>query len=361
MFYDELTVPKDPRENVRWRLNLWKAAATSRSLQRDILRISAADCLWWINSFCWLYEPRAGTSSRFIPFVTWPHQDALVAGINKCIDFSLQDAENKIDFGVEKSRGEGATWSYLMTALWRWIFEPMFACGLISRNEDCVDGANPDALMPKLDWQLRQLPRWMWPDGFSFREHRRTKDHSLMNPEMESTIVGFPATGDAGAGGRKTIFLMDELGRFKVNESWLAMSSTQYVADCRGLVSTYRGEEGAFYAMMQGAAEIEKYTMYWWDNPTRNRLLYKYTRGRTEAVRPGQQAALREYEAKNKKSLDRLRKAGYFQEGQMRSPWYDNECKRASSPQFIAEELDCNPATRRRSSKSSSTGPSWPS
>lgn len=343
-FYDYLTVPKNPIENAKWRLRAYERAAVSPSLRKDLLKVSRADCLWWINFACFLYEPRS--RAKLIPFSTWPHQDPLIRGINECIDYSLDHPEEKMDFGVEKSRGEGVTWICLMVILWRWLFEPGFACGLVSRNEDAVDSAvNPDALMPKLDWQLRHLQRWMRPDGFDPRLHRRMKDHSLLNPANGATIVGFPATGDVGAGGRKGVFFLDEMGRFQRGEDWLALSSTQYVTDCRGLVGSYRGEEGAFYKTMKQDTGLKIFKIYWWDNPTRTKLLYRQTEHGTEPVDPRDEAALRAYEKKNETRLKRLRRRGFHYPGQTRSPWYDGECDRGgATPYSVAEELDCNPA-----------------
>lgn len=343
-FYDPATIPKEPRANVLWRMNMLQGAGKDEGLQRDLLDICREDCLFWINAFCWLFEPRA--VARLIPFVTWPHQEPLIDGINECIDQSKQP-KVQVDFGVEKSRGEGVTWCCLVVAMHRWLFEPMFACGLVSRNEDCVDSKiNPDSLMYKIDWQLEQLPPWMRPRGFSPRLHRTMGDHSLLNPEIESTIVGFSATGDVGAGGRKGLFLMDELGRFKKNEDWLALSATQYVTDCRGLLGSYRGEEGAFYQLMKSETGLRKFQMPWWENPTRNRLLYRETTAGTAPVGPTSLAELRDYEHKERELLARLKARGFFgKAGRYRSPWYNQECDRAPSPYHVAEELDMDPGS----------------
>jgi hypothetical protein len=301
------------------------------------------DTLYWINSFCWLYEPRA--RANVIPFITWPHQEPLIEGIQECLDVSLDNPEDKLDFGVEKSRGEGATWICLMVALHRWLFTNMFACGLVSMNEDAVDSKNPDSLMRKIDWQIEQQPWWMLPPGFSFRTCRNHTQHSLANPHNGSTIVGFAATGNVGSGGRKTWFFLDELGRFKKNEDWLAISTTQHITDCRGMVGSYRGETGAWYKIMKLETSLKKYRLPWWDNPTRNRLLYRETDGGTAPVRESDLASLRLYESRNEELLTRLAARGFFgKPGRYHSPWYDLECDRAPSSYHVAEELDMDPS-----------------
>lgn len=293
---------------------------------------------------CWLYEPRAVI--RFIPFCTWPTQDPFILGMKDCIDHSIRHPEDKKDFGVEKSRAEGATWCFLMLVLWYWRFDPLFACGLVSRNEECVDSSlSPDALMPKLDWQLSYQPKWLLPLGFDPAKHRRFKSHMLLNPENGATIQGFPATGDTGAGGRKSVFFLDELGRFKPGEDWLALSATQHVTNCRGLIGSYRGETGAFYQTMQQETGMTKFRLHWSDNPARNRLLYRHTAEGNEPVHKDDLAALRAYEASHPGLLKRLKLRGFFQTGQLRNPMYDNECDRlGTTPRAIAEEMDINPS-----------------
>lgn len=343
MLSDLWSIPKHPVENVKWRLKVRRVAMKDRKLQAALVEACREDVLFWIQFSCWLYEPRGLT--RFIPFCTWPTQDPFILGMKECIDHSIRRPEDKRDFGVEKSRGEGATWCFLMLMLWYWRFDPLFACGLVSRNEDCVDSPlSMDSLMPKLDWQLFYQPKWLLPVGFDPGKHRRLKAHTLLNPENGSTIEGFAATGDVAAGGRKSVIFLDEFGRFRIGEDWLALAATQHVCNCRGLVGTYKGESGAFYQSMQQETGMKKFRLHWSDNPTRNRLLYRYTEQGNDPVHNGDLLALRVYEATHQGLLKRLKLRGFMEVGQVRSPWYDNECDRlGTTPHGIAEELDINP------------------
>ena len=228
-------MPRQVEENYAYRLALQDYCSTNTEAQRNAWEMCRQDTFFWINSFCWLYEPRP--RPRTLPFVLWPHQEPALAKAERCLGHR--------DCGLEKSRSEGASWLLLMLFLKYWIFgDPlddtikMFSFGLVSKDEASVDDPdNPDTLMWKLDFQLKQLPYWMVPNF-----DRRVNKHILRNNSNGNTIVGYSATGDVASGGRKTAFLMDEMSKFPRNSDYAAMSSTQYVTDCRYVVSTFKGE-----------------------------------------------------------------------------------------------------------------------
>ena len=71
-------VPKTLKENLEYRMDLLKWADTNER-QRTLWTACRHDILFFINAFCWLYEPRnnrlRGTSSNVIPFMTYKFQD----------------------------------------------------------------------------------------------------------------------------------------------------------------------------------------------------------------------------------------------------------------------------------------------
>ena len=146
-------VPKEPGRNLDYRMRLLDLATKSEDVRQQLWCMSSRDRLFFINSFCYVYEPR---SSAILPFLTWDFQD-------RCI-LLLEDAIGKQDLGMEKSRDMGATWIVLTTFFWKWMFRRRQAYGLVSRNEDAVDKKDdPDCLMWKLDFLLENLPHWMRP------------------------------------------------------------------------------------------------------------------------------------------------------------------------------------------------------
>ena len=330
-------VPKNEVENLGFRVELQKAALDDVELQKQLWAICRRDTLFWMNTFCWLFEPRP--RPRIIPFITWPHQDPCICTLEKCLGHE--------DVGIEKSRGEGASWICLMILLKYWIFgDPIhddfqrFAFGLVSRTEEAVDDPDdPDSLMWKLDFQLKQMPFWMRP-----KFERKTQKHLLKNSETESSIVGYSAVGDVGSGGRKTVWFFDEIAKFPRGQDYNAMSSIQYSADSRFIVSTFKGNAGYYYEAMRGPeSSMQKIVLDWKDNPTRNQGLYTINHGHVHTV-SDENPLPSDYARQNKKTIELLRNRGFQIEDKLRSPWYDTQCARTgATPSSIAEELDRDP------------------
>lgn len=330
-------VPKSIEENLEYRIALRRRAAHDVGFQRAMMAASRHDFLFWLNAFVWLYEPRplvvGGVKlPHCVPFITWPHQDPVIREIKEHLGYE--------DIGAEKSRGEGMSWIACMAAEHEWIFEPMTAIGLVSRNENAVDNPeDPDSLFWKIDWELTKLPKWMVPP---FK--RNQDEHTLRNLANHSTIAGYAATGDVASGGRKKWFLMDELAKFPRGPDKDAMASTQYVTNSRLVVSTPKGTDGAYYELMHKPSSMIKVVLDWKDNPTRNRGLYQLIDGKPVAVDPVNNPLPKNYDPPDKLVLERfarLRQAGFKLEGKLRSPWYDHECDRpGATPQNIAQELD---------------------
>lgn len=331
------TIPKDYAENILYRLKLRERASKEPLFTKALMQECKSDILFWVNAFCWLFEPRprkdkSGKSlPKIIPFITWPHQDRAFLTTMEHLGFQ--------DIGCEKSRAEGATWMFLMIFLHQWLFVPLSAFGLVSRNEMAVDNPeDPDSLMFKLDWELTQLPTWMVP-----KIDRNKPRHVLTNLDNKSTIVGYSATSDVGSGGRKVAFFMDELSKFPRIADKQAMDSTQHVTDCRIINSTPKGPSGAYYEVMHDReSSMVRIILDWRDNPTKNRGLYRIAGGIPVAVSPRKNPLPKDYLEKWATIRKRLESKGYdLRRDTERSPWYDNECLRPlATPMSIAQELD---------------------
>lgn len=335
-------VPKDPVENLRWRVAWRTAAITDKTIQHAFYDACMDDVLFFFNAAGWLFEPRG--EHKIIPFATWPHQDPCILKMDQAISDSEARME-PIDVLLDKSRGQGATWMYLTIFLRRWLRDSMFSAGLVTRNEKLVDSmTDPDTLLWKFCWALDKLPPWMLPAGYA----RNVTDHVVLNNANGATITGFAATGDVAKGGRKTAFALDELGQLDwitAGKDYLAMDSTQHVTNCRFGVSTYGADRGAFYEAVNEESDAIKLILDWHDNPIQNRLAYKLdSEWRPTAVRFEEQAEVERYVGKNYKRLQRLQRRGHTMENKVRSPWYDSECSRPNAtPRSIAKELDRNP------------------
>jgi len=302
-------VPKAPLANAEFRRRVLDMATKNPDIRQQLWNMSSRDPLFFINTFCWVYEPR---NSAIYPFATWPFQDRVIV--------LLDEAIGHHDFGAEKSRDMGATWVVLTTFFWRFVFRRRQAYGLVSRNEDAVDKKDdPDCLMWKLDFLLEHLPTWMRP-----RVERSRL--SLKNNHNQSTIMGYSATGDVARGGRKTAFLMDEAAAFNINDGFGAWASTQHVTNCRAMISTPKGMAGIFAEQMKKKdAAMSKVSLHWSQHPDKSKGLYTSSDSVLEVL-----------------DTDYRFPADYpfVTDSKYRSPWYDRECQRHPIPALIAQELD---------------------
>ena len=337
-------VPKDPEENVRWRLAWRTAAITDKRIQHAFYDAAMDDVLFFFNALLWLYEPR--TLIKTIPFCSWPHQDPCILAV----DGAITDAERDripIDVLIPKSRTQGATWICLMVLLRRWLRDSGFTAGLVTLTEAMVDSLrDPDTLIWKLVSAIEKLPPWMIRGGYE----RHLSDHVLLNLDTGATLCGYSATGDLARGGRRTAFLLDEMGAIdwiKAGKDHAALDSTRQVTNCRILPSTFGADRGAFWEATTEDTDPStvKRILDWKDNPSQNQMAYKISsEAKVTALRAEEQADVENYVAKSKRRLDRLRRRGHTIENKVRSPWYDAECSRIdASPQSIAKELDMDP------------------
>lgn len=338
-------VPSVPIENVRWRLRMREWAAGDADLQAAMYAAAMRDPLFWFQAFMWLVEPRS--RAKVIPFTLWPSQVPAILLIEDVLTRSERNLGEPLDLVMDKSRAQGASWLCLGVIVRRWIRDRMFSAGLVSRNMDAVDNSeDPDALMSKVDFTVRNLPWWILPKNLDERKHRLQSAHIWKNPERGGTVTGYSATGDVGSGGRKTVFMFDELAKFRSNDADDAMNSTQHVANCRLFVSTHKGTSGVYYEMVYGDTEGVKVILDWKDNPTQNLLGYRVVNHRTIAERAEDRDAVARYIQRCRRSgrWDKLRRRGFIKEGRLRSPWYDAQClRKGATPRGIAQELDRDP------------------
>jgi hypothetical protein len=301
-------VPKQPLSNLAYRQTLLELADEDPELQLELWIASKRDILFFTNVFLWVFEPR---EAIVLPFITWPYQDKVLLQTDKAI--------GREDCGIEKSRDMGASWMFLTNFFYRWLFFKYQVFGLVSRNQDTVDGKDdPDTLMWKLDFHYKNLPRWMQPELYRVKLQ-------MKNLELESTITGYSATDDVARGGRKTAFGMDEIASWGVDNSFKAWSSTQHVTNSRIMPSTPRGMAGVFADSMRNDNGMLKISIHWSEHPKKQPGLYHSVDGVVRIIDT-------EYPFPPDYP--------FVLDGKLRSPWYDRECKRHPIPALIAQELD---------------------
>jgi hypothetical protein len=103
----------------------------------------------------------------------------------------------------------GATETSLRWAVYHWLFTDSFEVLLLSGTEDKVDSKNDvNTLFEKVRFQLRLLPEWLLPHGFSL-----DKDMPYMlikNTENQSTFHGRAPTENVGRQLRVAAIIYDE-------------------------------------------------------------------------------------------------------------------------------------------------------
>ena len=308
--------------NVAFRKRCLELAAEKEDYARQLWIMCSRDMLFFINTFCFTFDPRLVPKSTVIPFITYGYQDVVLDEINTAI-------EDKYDLLTEKSRTMGNTWMILYAKKWRWLFREYNTFRLFSRNENLVDKfEDPDCLFWKILHILKYLPSFLKP------EYNYTHLH-IKNLENESTEDGCTTTSDASAGGRCTAMLLDEFALVKDGDGML--TSTRDVTRCRIFNSTHRGAGTAFYRLGEGS--IKKVTTHWSLHPLYNPGLYYSVNGKL---------VLLDTTFKSEVTVTRVKynfpdNYPFRLDGKLRSPWYDNECDRAAHPMEIAQELDMDP------------------
>lgn len=308
-----LTVPMDPTENLLWRANLLEMAESDLALQQDLYNACSQSCEFFINAFCFTLrvfesgeegKPKQSLD-RHLPFLLWPKQSELV---NKIIGCMTSGKELLTD----KSRDMGATWCHLAPAVWMFLFREGSTGLILSRKEDVVDMldglvksyphgnvADPGTLFGKIDYILARLPEWMLPNM------SRKKLH-LVNLTTGARIDGESANETAGTSDRRTYIILDEFA--KIDEAESIKRSTKAVSLCRLVVSTPNGS-GTTFSKWRMSGQIEVFQMMWWHHPEKARGLYA-----------------------------KVDESGRWR---LRSPWYDQECEKAS-PKEVAIEIDAD-------------------
>ena len=305
-------VPTELKANLEFRKRIYARVRKDRKFAKYILDGCRKDIIFFINTFCWTYDPRREPFSR-IPMILYEFQEEAVLEIANSI--------NKRDLLIEKSRDMGASWLCILVLFWFWLFsKSKIAILLGSRVEAYVDDIeNPKALMWKWDFIMRNLPNWIKPKGYRESEHRRHLH--IYNPETGSVCDGESTNENFAKGDRRTAILLDEFAAVKQGGNILR--ATRDATKCRIFNSTPMGTGNAFYDQRQKGTY--RLRLHWTSHPLKNVGMYT---------------------TDNKGNLKILDKDGYLNnykpilDGKIRSIWYDEECERAGDTREIAQEID---------------------
>jgi len=229
------------------------------------LESPADGCIFFIENFCWTFDPRS--KNKFLPVVLFDYQ-------KDAIRYIIDHMDRGVDFLVEKSRDMGVSWMLVYVFLWYWTFHDGINLLMGSYKEKLVDdGVNQDALFGKIEFTLKNLPKWLMPRGFSYRKHRLKL--KLINPENNNIISGDTMNPNFGRGSRKTAIFYDELGFWDTaKESWESGGQT---TSCRIANSTPNGRD--FFWMLRSGT-INVLSLLWKLHPLKDQTWYDFEKTR---------------------------------------------------------------------------------
>jgi hypothetical protein len=245
-----------------------KAREAAKNSDSDAAR-ARRDVLFWINTYCWTFDPRREEGDRHVKFELYPFQEDYIKWLE------ARYSEQR-DAGIEKSRDMGASWCTVAWLVWHWLYHPGFSALLGSRVEAYVDNKLPDSLFGKIDYILQRLPAWMLPEGFSWDEHRTYM--KLINPENGNTITGESANPKFSRGGRYSVVVLDEFGFWDWAES--VWTSTADSTRCRIPLSTPNGANT--FKRIRFSGKIAFYTLHWRMHPHKDEAWYQAECGRRD-------------------------------------------------------------------------------
>ncbi len=311
-------VPKDPVENLKFRIKLLRSAATDESARQDLWCACSKSCLFYINTFCYLFEPR---TSEVLPFITYDYQDEFILEVLDA--FGWPNLNTAHDLVAPKSRDMGVTWSVLTPIEWLWHFHERMTFLLLSRKEELVDKrGDPKELFTKIDFIHQHQPNWLLP---TIRRMKMLKE----NVDNKAAVTGESTNEFAGVADRKRGLFIDEFS--KMDNQRKIFSGTRDVTDSRIFVFTPEGSANKAYDIAHNP-KFKVINLHWSIHPTKGAGLYRVTNGTVEIIDKEWHDANPGYKF--------YTHGEFLKNGKVRSPFYDKACQRADHPMEISQELD---------------------
>lgn len=338
-------VPRDPIENMEWRIKCRERALVDKRFRDGLWQACMEDVCFFMAFACWGYDPRAKKGEMIAPFIPFPHQATVFEALDEAFERASEKQET-IDVLVDKSRAQGGTFGYLWVDLRRWLRDRMFSAGYVTRNQDLVDSkTDSNTVLWKVQFALDMLPVWMVP-----KYERNLTQHTFENQDNGALLRGYAAGQDVAAGGRATVFTVDEAGAkdfVAAGKDYAVMEALHDVTNYLRLVSARYIDSGVFHEACEAGGGDEggiHLILDWKDHPVHGKNSYIVQNGKPVARKPDDQPAVDQYHAEHKDLGVRLERRGYKFEGVVRSPWYDMRClRKTANPRLIASQLDRNP------------------
>lgn len=233
----------------------------------------------FIETFGWIPIKEIG---QVKPFFLWEYQKNILW---KIYESEVDDREHEIL--IDKPREMGLTWLFVWYLVWRWIFKPNWSAFVLSRTEAEVDDgtANPDgSLFGKIRWAIRMLPDFVVPPGYIPKETSKGTGTDMklkiINPNMDSIIVGSPSSSGSGRSRRYNFVFVDEC--FAIENFLDIWKSLQSVSKMKVFVSTTKADI-RFQRFKEVCEKNGDYiSLTWRDNPFRDEIWFNEIKEKAE-------------------------------------------------------------------------------
>jgi hypothetical protein len=307
-----IAAPSNLQKNSRYRRAILERAEHDVDFQEEQWIRCSRDPVYFINTYCWTFNPKSYPDNPNRLFVLWPAQERAALKIISAI--------GKHRLLLEKSRTMGMTWLILAVFVWYFLFRSnrTFLCG--SRKEKAVEG-DDDSLFSKIDYLLARLPKWMVPPI-------GRKNLHFENLTNNSKIDGESTNTDFGRGGRRTAIFIDEFPA--IEDDYAIIDACAEATDCLILGGTPEGASGAYYDIrekLMANSPDRVIRLHWHDHPIKGAGMYRSVH---DDEGGGYVLDVIDKEYKFPRSYK------FILDGETRSPAYDAAEVDAPNPQYMA-------------------------
>lgn len=257
-FVKEIPRTVEENKNFRGRLNL--LCESNLGFRKKFLDLCSKSPQVMFDVLYWAFNPLEIVDKRLLPFILRPKQIVVLNELNWCID-------NQHDFGIEKSRYEGAT-ELVKTLVWKCIFnrDCTFIVGSL-KKEDVDNRPDTTTIFAKIDNALALLPKW-------FNVECERKDMLIYFPQTNSTIIGETTNENFGASKRATAVWLDEFGRLPPKIAESVEGTVRDVSSCIVYCSTHWFGTNHPFNLAINKDTTKHCTLFWWENPEKTKFLY---------------------------------------------------------------------------------------
>ena len=307
-------------------------AAKGKAEARAIREICSKDVLFYISVFLYTFRPQDYGSERYVPFVPYPGQVALILEAEKAI----REGYPVIYF---KAREQGMTELLMAVYHKMWTFMRDIVLGVSSKREIDVDSAEqPMALLQRFDRFTARLPSFLQPKA---EPTARTGGGGMrLNNDNGSMIKGSSTTKDMFRSDRCTSILCDEFATVENGQAVIAGITDSCPSGAIFYCSTPQaGANGFNYALDKGIGKIITY--HWWNHPDKVKGLYTSVGGERHIL---DDTFAGEILLPEKGDVVRYQFPGnypYVLDGEYRSPAYDRKEREKGSKKWMQQEWGC--------------------